>query len=205
MKNKIDLSKPHLSNLNEDPQLSRKINYSIDSAKCTIGRRNAEPPNDIEIGGMGIRNLQATIEMNEQGFPYIDPNFTGQDSGCYLNGSPILERTELFNLDRLTFGTNNMFIVSLPGRKPREEGMEEKTIDWEYTQNELYLKKEIMEREAVEERERKIKEQTQAILRKKEEELAMLQKTLQESEEMRKNIEQQKENEKAEMEKKLKE
>jgi predicted glycosyl hydrolase (DUF1957 family) len=26
---KIDLTKPHLSNLNEDPQLSRKINYLL--------------------------------------------------------------------------------------------------------------------------------------------------------------------------------
>lgn len=27
---KVDISKPHLSNLNQDPQLSRKINYAID-------------------------------------------------------------------------------------------------------------------------------------------------------------------------------
>lgn len=27
---KVDVKKPHLSNLNQDPQLSRKINYSID-------------------------------------------------------------------------------------------------------------------------------------------------------------------------------
>jgi len=26
---KVDLSKPHISNLNEDPQLSRKINYPL--------------------------------------------------------------------------------------------------------------------------------------------------------------------------------
>lgn len=28
--NKVDLNRPHLSNLNQDPQLSRLINYSID-------------------------------------------------------------------------------------------------------------------------------------------------------------------------------
>ena len=37
---KIDLTKPHLSNLNEDPQLSRRINYSIDIEVSNIGRRN---------------------------------------------------------------------------------------------------------------------------------------------------------------------
>ncbi len=43
---KVDLSKPHLSNLNEDPQLSRKINYLLEE-KNTIGRRNLNPPNTI--------------------------------------------------------------------------------------------------------------------------------------------------------------
>lgn len=57
---KIDLTKPHLSNLNEDPQLSRKINYLLEPQN-TIGRRNLTPPNSIEIGGMGIRNLHAMI------------------------------------------------------------------------------------------------------------------------------------------------
>jgi hypothetical protein len=46
--------------LNEDPQLSRKINYLLEE-RNTIGRRNLDPPNTIEIGGMGIRNLHAII------------------------------------------------------------------------------------------------------------------------------------------------
>ena len=32
----------------------------------TIGRRNMEPPNIIEIGGMGIRRLHASIERKEE-------------------------------------------------------------------------------------------------------------------------------------------
>lgn len=38
---KVDKNKPHLSNLNQDPQLSRKINYSIDRELTKLGRRNA--------------------------------------------------------------------------------------------------------------------------------------------------------------------
>ncbi len=45
--NQVDKSKPHFSNLNEDPQLSRKINYSINKEEVKIGRRNTEPVNDI--------------------------------------------------------------------------------------------------------------------------------------------------------------
>lgn len=62
---KVDNSKPHISNLNEDPQLSRKINYSLDREASHIGRRNIEPQNHIEIGGMGIRNLHASIKRVE--------------------------------------------------------------------------------------------------------------------------------------------
>ena len=61
---RIDLSQPHLSNLNEDPQLSRKVNYLL-SDHNSIGRRNLTPPNSIEIGGMGIRNLHALIKLEE--------------------------------------------------------------------------------------------------------------------------------------------
>ena len=87
------MTKPHLSNLHEDPYLSRKINYSIDMARCTIGRRNMEPPNDIEIGGMGIRSQHCIVEANEEGLVFAEPVPTGEDSGCYLNGEQILERT----------------------------------------------------------------------------------------------------------------
>ena len=59
--NQVDLDRPHLSNLNQDPQLSRLINYSIDKEEVRIGKRKSHPKNDIEIGGMGIRNLHAVI------------------------------------------------------------------------------------------------------------------------------------------------
>lgn len=70
---KIDLTKPHLSNLNEDPQLSRKINYLLEPQN-TIGRRNLTPPNSIEIGGMGIRNLHAVIVLEEDEYR-LKPEF----------------------------------------------------------------------------------------------------------------------------------
>ena len=58
-----------------------------------------------------------------------------------MNGNMISEKTELQHLDRLIFGSNNMFVVMLPGSDPREE-IEEKAIDWEFAQKELYLKRE---------------------------------------------------------------
>jgi hypothetical protein len=73
----IDISRPHLTNLNEDWQLSRKINYSIDCSKTRIGKRNIEPPNDIQIGGMCIRNLHAIIHRDEKDGFHIEPIYSG--------------------------------------------------------------------------------------------------------------------------------
>ena len=88
--NKVDKTKPHLSNLNQDPILSQRINYSIDKEETKIGKRGAEPTNDIEIGGMGIRHLHAVISKGEDGKIYIKPLFSEEeDSSCYLNGDSL--------------------------------------------------------------------------------------------------------------------
>lgn len=73
---------------------------------------------------MGIRNLHANIIKTEDGNIYIHPACEGEDSGCYLNGEPIKEKTELMHFDRLTFGTNNMFVVLIPGTKPRSPDLD---------------------------------------------------------------------------------
>ena len=118
--NQVDTSKPHVTNLNQDPQLSRIINYSIDLEECRVGKRNIEPKNDIEIGGMGIRNLHAVMTREKDEKSYIEPIFEGEDSGCYLNGEHINQKQEIKNLDRISFGTNNMFIVIIPEEEPRD-------------------------------------------------------------------------------------
>lgn len=74
--------------MNQDPQLSRKVRYAIEEAETKIGKRGAEIKNDIEIGGMGIRKLQAVIRREDDDF-IMNPTFDGEESGCYLNGDMI--------------------------------------------------------------------------------------------------------------------
>ena len=50
-------------------------------------------------------------------------------------------------------------MVIIPGTESRD-AIDESLVDWEYAQNELYLKKENIEKEALEEVEKKIKEET---------------------------------------------
>jgi hypothetical protein len=75
-----------LANLNQDPQLSRKVKYSIDKEETKVGKRGASPPNDIEIGGMGIRRIHALIKSVGNDLLLL-PFEGGEDSGCYLNGN----------------------------------------------------------------------------------------------------------------------
>lgn len=73
--NKVDKTKPHIYNLNQDPQLSKKIFYGINEEITKVGKRGTEPLNDIELGGMAIRNLHAVISCNEEGQVFIEPIF----------------------------------------------------------------------------------------------------------------------------------
>ena len=69
----IDVKKPHLANLNQDPQLSRKVKYSIDQDEVKVGKRGHSPANDIEIGGMGIRGVHAIIKkIEDEYYPKIN-------------------------------------------------------------------------------------------------------------------------------------
>jgi hypothetical protein len=171
--------------------------------QSTIGRRNLTPPNTIEIGGMGIRNLHAVI-LKEEGQYFLKPEFEGLDSNCFLNGDQAIKQERLYNLDRVSFGTNNIFLIMIPGNSPREE-VDEKSINWDFAQNELYLKKELVEKQQMEERERKIKEESEEILKKKEDELKELQCILEESEKLRKEALEQKERDKIEIERRVRE
>jgi pSer/pThr/pTyr-binding forkhead associated (FHA) protein len=41
--------------------LSRKVKYAMNEKNITIGRKQADPPNDIIIGGVGILTHHAII------------------------------------------------------------------------------------------------------------------------------------------------
>jgi hypothetical protein len=62
-----------------------------------------------------------------------------------LNGDNLTAKAEIFHLDRISIGASHMFIAMLPSTEPRQE-IDERTIDWDFAQNELYLKKETLEK-----------------------------------------------------------
>lgn len=57
---------PYIQNLNEDPMLNGKIKYSLKDKTLQVGKKNADPPNDIVLGGLGICGNHAVITFENE-------------------------------------------------------------------------------------------------------------------------------------------
>lgn len=61
---------PHLTNLNEDIQLSGKIYYSLEAcieSEVHIGRHDGDPTPQIVLRGVGIQTNHAFISLERSG------------------------------------------------------------------------------------------------------------------------------------------
>jgi kinesin family protein 13 len=127
---KFDETKAHIVNLNEDPMLSRKMKYPMDKSEILIGRKGVEPPNDIVLGGVGVRAHHASIQHLENGY-WLKPteDDTGE-SNCFINGQLISEPTRLCHEDRLVLGSSSTFLILLPGEERRIGPEITREIDW---------------------------------------------------------------------------
>lgn len=63
--NKVDICLPHLVVLNEDPQLSYKLKYSLIDESIYIGRKHGNPSPQIVLAGIGIKNNHAIIYLQD--------------------------------------------------------------------------------------------------------------------------------------------
>jgi len=55
---------PHLINLNEDPQITLKLTYSLEKTKTIVGRKKASPKPDIILESVGIQVIHAVFTNN---------------------------------------------------------------------------------------------------------------------------------------------
>ncbi|EGR27133.1 kinesin motor domain protein [Ichthyophthirius multifiliis] len=140
---KLDKSKPYLANIHEDPQLHNKVQITLAREVTIVGSKYAEPKADIIVGltKQNIANIYYIENEDEETGEYIDKqifiepyNMDGQEHESYilLNGYPVKERIELFNLDRVIFSTISMFICVFEGKKSRDENLKIEQIDYEF-------------------------------------------------------------------------
>lgn len=138
LEHQVDRSKPHVSNINEDPILTGKILHGFEEKdEIHVGRRNGDPKPQIIISAIGIQANHARFFKNTEGI-FLEPMAPDCSDGIRLNGEKISEAKRLFHLDRIVFGTGTAFLFKDPDLADfKRSGVEEKEIDLEYCQNEI--------------------------------------------------------------------
>ena len=152
---KVDIQKPHLIVLNEDPQLSHKLKYSLKELPVYVGRKHGNPKPKIVLSGIGIKQNHAIFVGGEKENEIIlKPNEAEAIKYIYINGKKIKTQDgqKLMHKDRIVFG-NNAIMVYL--EKSDEKDLNE--VDWEMAQTEL--QSEIDEQRKLEEMENERKQQ----------------------------------------------
>ena len=159
---KVDINKPHLVVLNEDPQLSHKLKYGLNDLPIYVGRKLGNPTPKITLSGIGIKQNHAIFISGEKENEIIlKPNESDAIKYIYINGKKIKSQDgqKLKNKDRIVFGNNTILIYM-----EKSDGKDIYEIDWEMAQTEL--QNEIEEQNKIEEMENeKKKQQAYDILR----------------------------------------
>ena len=135
---KVDITAPHLVVLNEDPQLSHKLKYSLKNLPIYVGRKHGNPPPQIILSGIGIKQNHAVFieDPENAGSIILKPNEKGAQDYIYINGKKQIpeEGIVLQQKDRIIFGTNTilLYLNSSDGKDLYE-------FDWEKAQLELQM------------------------------------------------------------------
>ena len=180
-KEKVDINFPHLSNINEDPMLTGKVMHSFkEKPTIRVGRKNKNNNPDIRLNALGILDLHALLEYEEEedgpGAVYLSPGSSEVKTGLFLNGERVQERERLFHLDRIIFGTATIFLFKdYANAEFKRIDLDEKDIDLEFCQTEMSQKTrqvdelvknaedDLEQVNKLEESEKQLKEQEEAI------------------------------------------
>jgi kinesin family protein 1 len=128
----VDISLPHLVVLNEDPQLSHKLKYQLVELPIYVGRKHGNPPPQITLSGIGIKQNHAIFEKQGEDI-ILKPNDKDAREYIFINGKNIPQEGQIIKTkDRIIFGTNTIFIYM-----KSSNGEDIFSIDWETAQMEL--------------------------------------------------------------------
>ena len=152
---KVDITKPHLVVLNEDPQLSHKLKYSLKELPIFVGRKHGNPEPKIKLSGIGIKQNHAIfVNGDTENDIILKPNDYEAIKYIYINGKKIksTDGQKLKHKDRIIFGNNTIMLFM-----EKSDGKDLYEIDWETAQNEL--QNELEEQNKIEEMENEKKKQ----------------------------------------------
>ena len=154
---KVDIQKPHLVVLNEDPQLSHKLKYSLKELPIYVGRKHGNPAPKIKLSGIGIKQNHAIFVQGDKPNEIIlKPNESDAIKYIFINGRKLKSQDGqiLKNKDRIIFGSNTIMLYM-----DKSDGKDIFEIDWESAQTEFQLELEKQKKIEEEENEKKKKEE----------------------------------------------
>ena len=156
----VNISLPHLVVLNEDPQLSHKLKYPLDQLPVYVGRKHGNPTPQIVLSGIGIKPNHAIFIKDEKSDDIIlKPNDKDAKNHIFVNGKKITDEGQILKTkDRIIFGTNTILLYM-----KESKGDDIYAIDWEAAQIELKNEIEKENKKQIEEKEKKNKEELDAL------------------------------------------
>ncbi|KAG7316441.1 hypothetical protein KOW79_019982 [Hemibagrus wyckioides] len=149
--------KSFLVNLNADPALNELLVYYLKD-HTLVGSADSQ---DIQLCGMAIQPQHCVIDIKPDSGVIITPK---RNARTYVNGSAISAPAQLHHGDRILWGNNHFFRISLPKPRSRAEveeggvkkalsveqldvdldrlsqGSSEASFNYEYAQAELMMK-----------------------------------------------------------------
>jgi len=124
-------SKPHITNMNVDPQLHGRLVHMCTKPSNSIG--NQKPPkSDIVMTGPGIHAEHAVISESGGKFKIKPVN---KDCRLLVNGQQAQGETDLQHNDRVVVGATQIWLFQNP--KENTKGKHYPPITWEYAQEEI--------------------------------------------------------------------
>ena len=178
----VEISLPHLVVLNEDPQLSHKLKYQLVDLPIYVGRKHGNPPPQITLSGIGIKQNHAIFEKQGEDI-ILKPNDKDAREYIFINGKNIRPEGQIIkNKDRIIFGTNTIFIFM-----KSSNGEDIFDIDWETAQMEMQREIEEVTKRQNEENEKRKQDEFNLLKKDLEEEFTKKKKEMEE--ELKKQVE----------------
>lgn len=111
-----DHTNPHLTSLQEDPQLSGIVSHSLVSGEIHIGRKSGDPVPQIILGAIGIKPNHAKIKLLENGLFELTVCDAEAASNTMVNGKALPKKRSriLNNLDRIAFTGGIIYVFYYP-------------------------------------------------------------------------------------------
>ena len=126
---KVDTNVQHITNINEDHQLSGRVIYNFLKVPLSVGRKNADPPNHIILVSSSISTKHCVFDKDEDENITLTAADERASNNLYVNGKKVIETVVLKHMDRILIGTNTIFLFRVPDGT---SDIKESDIDFEY-------------------------------------------------------------------------